>query len=135
MQIPKPFVISLVLAFVSSPVSVTAAGSVSYLTFAIARAQCIKDTTTECEARVEAMREALYTVGGVRLPDDANVKRLEDQAALVSSGTYLDLDGRVRALNKSSEAVSSDTFDQPMNILRHPAPEKVEQTPIIIYLE
>ena len=81
------------------------------------------------------MREQLYTVQGVLLPDDADVKRRTDQVTLVSSDSYLSVDGTIKPLTNST--VAEDPYESTsLTIERQAIPENEDLAkPIIIELE
>ncbi len=113
----------------------TQAGEPSYLMFSIAKAKCIKDPTPTCQSEVAEMREELYTVKGVLLPDDADVKRRDDQFTLVSSDSYLSVDGTIKSLTKSLEQ-EAHYESTSLTIERQEIPENEDLAkPIIIELE
>lgn len=111
------------------------AGQPSYLMYTIAKAKCIKDPTPTCEAKVSDMREDLYTVEGVRLPDDADVKRRSDQFTLVSSDSYLSVDGTIKSFSQS-DATETPYKSTVLTIEKQAIPENEDRKkPIVIELE
>lgn len=81
------------------------------------------------------MRERLYTVEGVRLPEDADVKRRSDQFSLVSSDSYLSVDGTIKSLSPSGskKVLYQSTV---LTIEKQAIPENKDlKKPIIIDLE
>jgi hypothetical protein len=115
--------------------SAAEAGQPSYLMYSIAKAKCIKNATPTCEARVEDLREQLYTVDGVRLPDDADVKRRSDQFTLVSSDSYLSVDGSIKSLSKSN-ATETPYQSTDLTIEKQAIPVNEDlKKPIVIELE